>query len=178
MGKDAPFLRQTGLSEKRFSKQFTLAQICINSFGKQEDGDFVRARYDDLGDFFKDKSDLVKDDDNLARIRAVLKLMDKQFGENAAAITSRAVAVSAYSFSEDLYLKDRITQLADFAKFYVKLLDEISSNLALLSQFKEPKNSVILEGFQKHISQASVEPYAIKRRDLFLRKAFDYYLMA
>src|SRR5713101_4193550 len=58
MGKDAPFLRNTTLSEKRFSRQFTLAQICINSFKRWETGDFVRARYDDLGDFFKEKYDL------------------------------------------------------------------------------------------------------------------------
>jgi hypothetical protein len=32
-----------------------------------------------------------------------------------------------------------------------------------------------LEDFQKYISQASVEPYAIKRRNLFLEKAFEYY---
>src|SRR6266581_4359608 len=62
MGENAPFLRHTNLSEKRFSRQFTLAQICINSFRRQETGDFVRARYDDLGDFFKEKFDLNKKD--------------------------------------------------------------------------------------------------------------------
>jgi hypothetical protein len=53
MGKEAPFLKDTKLSEKRFSRQFTLAQICINSFSRNETGNFVRARYDDLEDFFK-----------------------------------------------------------------------------------------------------------------------------
>jgi hypothetical protein len=58
MGKEAPFLKRTRLSEKRFSRQFTLAQICINSFSRHETGDFVRARYDDLEGFFRRKTRL------------------------------------------------------------------------------------------------------------------------
>ena len=175
MGKNAPFLRNTNLSEKRFSREFTLAQICINSFSRHESGEFVRARYDDLGDFFKEKCELEDKDENLVRIREVLKIMDKHFGEEARCISSRAVAVSAYLFVENLYTKDRVDLLPSFVHFYVKLLGEIKSNLKLLSKYKKPTNPTILEGFQKHISQASVEPYAIKSRDQFLAKAFQHY---
>jgi len=176
MGRDAPFLRYTKLSEKRFSRQFTLAQICINSFRRSEDQDFGRSRYDDLGEFFKEKYDLKKDDENLERIRTVLKLMDKRFKEDAAAISSRAVAVSCYLFVETLYLNNQEDQISDFALFYKKLLDDLKSDLKLLSKYKKPCNTTILEEFQKHISQASVEPYAIKSRNRFLEKAFRHYL--
>src|SRR6266704_1080571 len=176
MGKDAPFLKHTHLSEKRFSRQFTLAQICINSFGRAETGDFVRGRYDDLADFFKDKYNLDVKDENLARIRQVLKIMDKDFGEQAAAISSRAIAVSSYLFAESLYLGKRKSAIAKFAKFYLALIDEIKRNLRLLSDFLPPQNQAILEEFQKYISQASVEPYSVKRRHKFLEKAFKHYL--
>ncbi|HVS87718.1 MAG TPA: DUF262 domain-containing protein [Candidatus Acidoferrum sp.] len=176
MGKGASFLRHTNLSEKRFSRQFTLAQICINSFKRSETGDFVRARYDDLGDFFKEKYDLDNNDENLVRIRKVLKVMDKHFGEKANSISSRAVAVSAYLFVEGLYVHKKLRLMPRFVKFYVSLLEEIKNNLKLLSGFDKPTNSTILEEFQKYISQASVEPYAIKRRDQFLEKAFKHYL--
>ena len=176
MGKDAPFLRHTNLSEKRFSRQFTLAQICINSFSRSESGDFVRARYDDLEDFFKEKYNLDKRDENLVRIRQVLGTMDKHFGEKASAISSRAVAVSAYLFAEDLCVHKKTRLITQFAKFYVTLLDEIKKDLKLLSNFGTPTNPIILEEFQKYISQASVEPYAITRRNQFLEKAFKHYL--
>src|SRR5439155_19107919 len=65
MGRDAPFLRNTKLSEKRFSRQFTLAQICINSLSRSDTGQFVRARFDDLQDFFKDNYGIEKNDKNL-----------------------------------------------------------------------------------------------------------------
>jgi hypothetical protein len=175
MGKEAPFLRRTKLSEKRFSRQFTLAQICINSFSRNETGNFVRARYDDLDDFFKDKYDLDENDENLNRIRAVLKNMEKYFGDRTERITSRAVAVSAYLFCEELYVQRKPSRIEEFASFYVKLLDEIKENLKLLTKLKAPTNPGVLEGFQKYISQASVEPYAIKRRHLFLESAFVYF---
>jgi hypothetical protein len=176
MGKDAPFLRHTNLSEKRFSRQFTLAQICINSFKRSETGDFVRARYDDLGDFFKEKYDLDDNDENLVRIRKVLKVMDRHFGEEAGEISSRAVAVSAYLFVEELCTEKKASSIHRFVKFYLALLEEIKSNLKLLSNFDKPLNPTILEEFQKYISQASVEPHSIKRRHQFLDKAFKYYL--
>ena len=176
MGEDAPFLRRTNLSEKRFSRQFTLAQICINSFSRIKTGDFVRARYDDLERFFQDKYDLDPKDENLARIREVLNIMDEDFGDDAQSISSRAVAVSAYLFVEGLYMQKKTRSVAEFVKFYVRLLEEIKDNLKLLANFRKPDNPTILEEFQKNISQASVEPYAIKRRNAFLEKAFEYYL--
>lgn len=175
MGDDAPFLRYTNLSERRFSRQFTLAQICINSFSYQETGEFVRARYDDLQDFFKDKANIDKDDENLNRIRTVLKTMDKKFGGNAANISSRAVAVSAYLFVENLTVKKKSSQIGRFAKFYVALLSQIERDQELLSEYEHPTNRKVLEEFQKYVSQASVEAYAIKRRHIFLEESFQYY---
>lgn len=176
IGNNGPFFRYTTLSEKRFSRPFTLAQICINSFKRIETGDFVRARYNDLADFIKDNYNLDRDDRNLLRIKDVLKIMDKHFGKQAANISSRAVAVSAYLFVEELYMNDETASVLRFVKFYLKLLNEIQKNMELLRQYKPPENSVIMEEFQKHILQASVEPYAIRRRDEFLTKAFNYYL--
>jgi hypothetical protein len=56
------------------------------------------------------------------------------------------------------------------------LLEDTKINLQLLRDYERPTNSIILEEFQKYISQASVEPYAIKRRNLFLEGALSYYL--
>lgn len=176
LGNNAPFLRNTKLSEKRFSRQFTLAQICINSFKRRETGDFIRARFADLEDFLKENYKLDKDDENLVRIKKVLSVMDKSFSNNAEHISSRAVAVSAYLFVEDLYLNKKTGSISHFAKFYIKFLTEIKKNMELLSQYEKPENSTIMEEFQKYILQASVEPYSIRRRNEFLKKAFQYYL--
>ncbi len=175
IGKDGPFFRHTNLSEKRYSRQFTLAQICINSFSRNKSGNFVRARLTDIEDFFGEMSSLKKNDDNLTRIRNVLKIMDKEFGEKARNISSRAIAVSAYLFIEGLYMNKKNTLISGFVTFYVELLDTIKRNMELLRQFERPENAKVMEEFQKYVLQASVEPSSITRRDDFLRMAFDYY---
>jgi hypothetical protein len=176
IGNDGPFFRHTKLSEKRFSRPFTLAQICINSFKRMETGDFVRARLPDIEDFFEDYHDLKKNDENLSRIREVLQIMDNEFGKKAQIISSRAVAVSAYLFIEELYLDKKPNLIPEFVKFFVKLLNEIDENMELLRKYKRPENTSVMEEFQKYILQASVEPYAIRRRHEFLKRGFDYYL--
>lgn len=175
IGSKGPFFRHTGLSEKRYSKQFTLAQICINSFKRKETGDFGRARFEDLEDFFKDNEKLSRTDENLIRIKDVLGLMDKHFAKEAAHISSRAIAVSAYLFIEELYLQGKASAISRFVKFYLELLDEIRGNMELLSNYERPSNATIMEEFQKYILQASVEPTSIRRRNEFLKKAFEFY---
>jgi hypothetical protein len=175
IGSEGPFFRNSNLSLKRFSRPFTLAQICINSFSKINTGEFTRARYDDLSEFFEENHDLDKKDKNLLRIKDVLKKMDSAFGKSAATISSRAIAVTAYLFSEELTESGEEDLLPEFAKFLIKLLNEIKNNMELISKYKEPTNTYILEGFQQYVLQASVEGYSIKRRHEFLVKAFEYY---
>jgi len=178
MGNNAPFFRYTKLSQKRFSRQFTLAQICINSFNHRETGDFTRARFGDLEDFLKANYNLDKNDHNLLRIKAVLKIMDKYFKENAEHISSRAIAVSAYLFVEDLHVNKKSGLIPKFVKFYIKMLAEIKNNMELLSHYEKIENYIVMDEFQKYILQASVEPYSIRRRNDFLNKAFQYYMNA
>jgi hypothetical protein len=90
MGKNTPFLRHTSLPDKRFSREVTLAQICMNSFSRAKGENFERARTDDLEAFFEENYELGKKDENLIRIRTVLGVMDQAFGDKAAAISSRA----------------------------------------------------------------------------------------
>lgn len=182
MGSQAPFLKHTNLSEKRFSRQFTLAQICLNSFRRKqiydaegEMNEFGRARLLDLENFFSEEATIKEDNSNLIRIREVLEEIDVAFGKQASIISSRAVAVSAYLFAENLYLEDKKNLIPRFAKFYVKLLEEIKINMGYIRNFENPKNTKVMEEFQKYILQASVEPYSLKRRNAFLEEAFNYY---
>lgn len=177
IGNDGPFFIKTNLSKKRFSRQFTLAQICINSFSMDKpDGDYVRARLLDIEDFFEENHYLNKNDSNIIRIKEVLEKMDKAFGNDAINISSRAVAVTCYLYVEELYKKRKYDLINKFARFYIKLLDNIKSNMVLLRIYEKPNNYQIMEEFQKYILQASVEPYSIKRRHAFLKIAFEHYL--
>jgi hypothetical protein len=175
MGNEGPFLRNTRLSEKRYSRQFTLAQICINSFHRARHGEFVRARLLDLESFFEENESLPEDSEDLERIRKVLGAMDDAFGERAQKISSRAVAVSAYLFVEELVIGKRMRDVPAFVDFFCLLLGAVDANMKLVSKHELPQNPYLLDGFQKHVLQASVEPNAILRRHEFLRDAFRHY---
>lgn len=176
IGNDGPFFRNTNLSEKRFSRPFTLAQICVNSFAKAiPESEFTRTRLQDIEDFFEEYHDLDKKDANLVRIKKVLNLMDRTFDKEAINISSRAIAVTGYLFIEDLYKANKEELIPEFAQFYLSLLYEIKNNMELLSKYQRPRNSKIMEEFQKYVLQASVEGYSIKRRHDFLKNAFVYY---
>ncbi|MCF8345484.1 MAG: hypothetical protein K9H13_12680 [Bacteroidales bacterium] len=153
-----------------------MAQICINSFEQSLNGKFIRARLENIEDFFEDYHDLDKNDGKLTQIKNVLEIMDEAFDGKAGIISSRAVAVSAYLFSEHLVKINRKNDVKKFASFFESLLLKIKENMNLLNQYETPKNQIILEDFQKYISQASVEAYSIKRRHDFLEKAFSHYL--
>lgn len=176
IGNNGPFFKITNLSEKRFSRPFTLSQICVNSFAKAKpNSEFVRARLQDIEDFFEENHDLNNDDENLVRIRKVLKGMDKVFKKKGSMISSRAVAVTAYLFVEELSVKGESNLIPLFTNFFFNLLEEVNHNMKLLSKYEKPTNSTVMEEFQKYILQASVEGYSIKRRHEFLKKAFDHY---
>ncbi len=177
IGNKGPFFKYTNLSEKRFSRPFTLAQICINSFAKAKpNGEFVRARLQELEDFFEDNHDIDRNDKNLVRLRKVLKHLDKAFEIDAARISSRAVAVTAYLYAEELIKGEQSALIGKFAKFYLKLLEAIRNDMDRIGKYKKPTNPTVMEEFQKYVTQASVEAYSIRRRHEFVKKAFEYYL--
>ena len=101
--------------------------------------------------------------------------MDKSFKEKGNMISSRAVAVTAYLFAEELYVNKKISLIPNFARFFFALLEEINNNMELLSKYEKPANSIVMDEFQKYILQASVEGYSIKRRHDFIKKAFGFY---
>jgi hypothetical protein len=175
MKDQCPFLIKTNLSDRRFSREFTLSQLAINSFAKYKTEQFSRARLKDLEDFLDEHEKIKKDDINLKRIQNVLLEMDKAFNENASNISSRAVAVSAYLFCEALFLEKKHKLISKFSEFFVKLLEEIKKNMDYVSNYENPKNSRILNEFQKYILQASVEASSINKRHKFLKEAFEYY---
>src|SRR5258708_16898578 len=73
-------------------------------------------------------------------------------------------ALPIYLFAEDLYLKERTDLMPQFAAFYIKLLDEIKRNMEFIKRYQNAENTEVMEEFQKHILQASVEPRSEERR--------------
>lgn len=177
IGQNGPFLKNTSLSAKRFSREFTVAQIVVNSFKKKETGKYSRVRLPELEQFFEDNYKLPLTDENFVRVLKVLEAMEVAFGGKAVVISSRAAATAAYFAFESLYEAQKSNLFSDFVEFYAKLLEEVKANLQVLRKdLNTPKNKMIIEEFQKYIAQASAEATSFERREKFLKKAFEYFL--
>ena len=64
--------------------------------------------------------------------------MDKHFEEKAQDISSRAVAVSAYLFAEELHDQRRASDLKEFANFFVELPRRSQAQPYFISKIREP----------------------------------------
>jgi hypothetical protein len=179
IGKKGPFFGISGITDTRFSREFVLAQIVINSFVattfKYER--FSRARGEDLEIFFENYRIIDKKTrEKLERITEVLRVMDKEFGNNAKKIKSRAVAVSTYLFIEELVNSGKEKYVPKFIEFFLKFLEIKARNVAIMRNLGSPTHKNIILGFEKYIIQASAAANSIQRRHEFLRKMFKRYL--
>lgn len=175
IGQNGPFIGNTKLSAKRFSRELAVAQMVFNSTFYRGD-DFKRARWEELDDFFKKHIDFSGEDKTRTnKIEEILKKINNVFGVRAKNLRGRASLVSVYLFAEKLILENREKELGQFAKFYLELFRRIREENKLIRQYQAPKNIEILNGFYKNIQQASVEPYSIKRRHEFLDRTFEHF---
>ena len=176
IGANGPFIGKTSLSTKRFSRELAVAQIVFNSTFFRTGDEFERARWENLDKFFKDYTKFSAEDKiKTEKFKEILQKIDVVFRNRAKKIRSRASFVSAYLFTEKLVLENKVKDLHKFVKFYLKLLNRIREENKLIRKYKAPNNRDILEGFYKNLQQASVEPYSIGRRHMFLGKAFVYF---
>ena len=180
IGKNGPFLNGLGIKagkRYRFSRETALAQMIINSLHFREDNKFVRARYEDLYNFFKNYKDFdTKTKTRTSKITANLKEMEKEFGKNAEKLNGKAAIISAYLFCEELIERGGKKNLKEFPGFYLKLLDEMKEQADKIKNYEIPNKKDLLDKFQHNLQQASAEGYSIQKRHEFLREKFNSYL--
>ncbi len=174
-----PFIGTVGMKAYRFSRESTIAQMIINSLYFRETAGFTRARYEDIYEFFKKAenvsfSSAVRTKAN--KFYSTLKKVGDVFGKNASKLNRKSAIVSAYLFCEEIIEKKAGKNLKEFPLFYLKLLDEMSTQGGYIKNYKEPTNATLLANFQRYLQQASAEDYSIERRHNFLGKAFSHYL--
>lgn len=173
------FIQAIKISDRRFAKQTLCAHICINSFTRDNLGEFVRTRYDDLKYFFEIYShlqgtDLKNFEDKCNKIIAVLDLLGAAFKEKAHELRNRSFILSVYLFVEELLenQKREINKIMPmFVEFSIKMLSRLKEETAAGIDRKN-KELYVLESY---LSNAPGEKYQIERRHKKLKELFEYY---
>ena len=173
------FLELVNIPERRFSREQTAAQILTQVFSiesnRRIDGEleFARARHFDLQRLFKEHTTLSGEQkiwiQNLKNILDLLLegIQDLKF------IRSRAVILSLIllAYTRMIKTKEDALQLCKFmGEFSSRLTWQVRKGLSVDEEYK-----YLIESFQKHVTQASVEKPAVFRRAEVLEKELSYW---
>ena len=158
--------RHDVLRESRLQRKFLL-----KSFSWLDTEEFTSTRHFDLQKFFKWHRNLVIDEDQrVERVRSTLDTLSEAF-ESAEILRNRAITVSVILLAIELNLAgERANQFAEFVEeFLCRLRWQVKRGLEVDFHYR------YLIDFNKHVTQASVEKYAVRARAEFLREGFAHW---
>ena len=173
------FIKQIGISKKRFAKQTLCAQICINSFNRKKLGSFARTRYEDLEHFFSEYVDPKGQDLGLfnmqsKRISDVLDQLSECFGGNTKNLRNRSYILSIYLFMEELVGKEGKLSVRE-QKTFSNFASQLQKRLREESKLGMDRKNRELYSFQTLLSSAPGEAYQIERRHQKLGGYFEHF---
>lgn len=168
------FFKGINIPYRRYARDQVAAQIALNYFRKKETGDYHRARYIDLQEFFKERNRLSGDDKEFTNeIRQKLDKTCNYFKDKLHLIGNRAIAVSVFLFVSDLIDQGKENEIGRFVEFFVKLIRTLKWQVPKGVQMDTAYHYLL--DFQTYVTQAAGEKYAIQNRHDFLDKGFYYY---
>jgi uncharacterized protein with ParB-like and HNH nuclease domain len=168
-----PYFERLKIPQRRFSKEQTAAQVALQFFSKAENGNFHKARFEDLQTFFKQKSSLSPTDEGrLAEIIAITDRTDEfvEKHEGEIELKNRAMGVTLYFVLQEI----QPYQVDDFFKFLKEFQKTVREQVKLGVFIN--RHFLSLLKFQTYITQAAVEKYAIEGRQKMLLDYFKEYL--
>lgn len=169
------FLESAAIRTRRFATEQLAAQIVAQVFaletGRQtREREFARTRHNDLQRLFKENTQLDADRKKwIEGVRGAMNLLAGQL-DGSPALRSRAIVLSAILLAYELHIgsEDEAHSVAAFVSEFVRCLRwQISKGLDI-----DPEYHSLVE-FQRHLTQASVEKPAVRRRAEMLEDAYN-----
>ena len=173
------FIKQIGISEKRYAKQTLCAQISINSFNRKKLGSFIRTRHEDLEHFFIEYIDPKGRDLELftiqsKRISDVLDQLSKCLGGNAKILRNRSYILSIYLFIEELVNGEGKLSTKE-QKSFSNFVSQLGKRLKDEARLGMDRTNREIYEFQTLLSSAPGEAYQIERRHKKLSEYYEHF---
>lgn len=172
-----PFFESLGIPTRRFAKEQTAAQVLLQAFSYRERGEFTRARHFDLQRFVKQGVEVTDDDPVVVEIGQTLDSLAASFGDMAGALRNRAITVSVVlvAWDQDLYLDVSRSDLTEYRAFISEFLGRLRWQVGNMKLFTVDPRFDYLVDFQRHLTQAAVERYAVAFRHRVLTEQFRHW---
>ena len=168
-----PFLKAVGIPTRRYAQEQVAAQVLGQLFSIAKAGEYARTRHFDLQRLFKEHTSLKEDYLQIVkRTKRIMDLLNKAL-DNPAILKNRALTISAILMSWELKIEstESASRLAKFLnEFICRLNWQLNKGLDFDLAYRP------LIDFNRDVTQASVENYAVKRRTEFLIKHYQGWL--
>lgn len=169
IGKHA-FFSELRIPTRRFSREQVAAQILAQAFAYKEAEHYIRARHFDLQRFFQDKAEL--DDEELRLVADISNTLDKLTPpfSGLGVLGNRAISVSVVLLAWKRGIRTKETAAA-YAAFIVEFSCRLKWQIE--KGYSPDLEYGYLLDFQRHVTQASVEKYAVQARADRLEAEYD-----
>lgn len=165
-----PFLANTGIPTRRYAREQVAAQIIAQIFSVDEEGICARTRHYDLQRLFKENAVLTPArKQTIERIERLLDHLNEGFA-GVERLRSRAMVVSTVLLGWEWGIagKQSAETLAEFVEeLQCRLKWQMAKRLDVDPEYR------YLVDFQRHVTQASVEPAAVTERARVMREEYQ-----
>ena len=170
-----PFLESIKIPTRRFSREQLAAQIVAQVFALEGADErvgrrFARTRHVDLQILFKRHRRL--EDRERAWVERIVEVLDglKRAFERPAVLRNRAMVLSSTLMAYERWGEEGF-DARDFAAFVTTFIETVDRQIKLGLDYEQGYRRLI--EFQKHVTQASVEPRAVAARSKGLSEEYE-----
>lgn len=170
-----PFLERASVPTRRFAIQQIAAQLVMQATSFHRRESFTRTRHVDLQRFFKEQFNLDPDvDDVVHELQDVLDRLEAAGDDWAGLLRNRAITVSLVLLA---WVRHRDGQFDadEFARFATRFVADLAEKATAMRELRPDVQSsqAYLIDFQRHVTQAAVEKYAVEQRHAILVRQFE-----
>ena len=161
-----PFLEETNVPTRRYSREQLAAQIIAQIFALESSlkagrKEYARTRHFDLQRLFKQHTEIAEEQLQwIAKVKQVMDCLQPAFTETVA-LRNRAIVVSTVllAYEENVGTEQGAQDVAEFVDEFVCCLKwQIGKGFDIDEEYRH------LVEFQRHVTQASVEKPAVEAR--------------
>lgn len=164
-----PYLDTINIPTRRYAKEQVAAQVLAQIFSRWKTEEWTRTRHYDLQRFFKEENEIGEEERELiAEVDGIMRLLAEAL-EDPSGLRNRAVSVSTVLLAWEEGVSDErdATEVARFMEeFLCRLLWQLGRGLDAHPEYR------YMNEFNRHVTQASVERYAVEGRHEVLSTEF------
>ena len=170
-----PFFDALAIPTRRYAKEQVAAQVALQVFAFGADGKFTRGRYLDLQKFLKDNADIAVSDSRIVRLTTELGILDNECRAKDLVLSNRAIVVSVVLLGWTQGLATSPGRVVALVEYLGAFIEKLEWQVQNLRKFEPDREYDYLIDFQRHVTQASVERYAISARHEILYEGFEFW---